>query len=439
MKHPFTKKRGFVIIILADDSFSWRLSGRRRPKGSRVVEEWAWMLGWFPKMREFDEAEREQLAPFLDIDALFAIDWTKLCCPSETGGDDLVYFPYRLCNLTSPDPTIRSNANWLLLDLQQDSIISTLTTKAVPFLLQLISHPTTPARHAILEALWSIVGATRYQIESKPPLSSYACIDPPEPDELILLQEVHQMIAGALSLLIAFLTNDSTDTLASHILSHFPEHAAEIWPTLEQAFLHAENEKIKATFLESLSALAAGEPETSVPWLERVRVTHPSDLVRFVATSRLPHVTKHNTSPALVASLVELLETEPEQLYQQYTAFGGTNNPQYFYYDSISALRVCEPHLRKTALPVLLRLFSREKDLPHNNVLVGTIARALLAFAFPQGSTEHSIFPLDNEQQCIIATLCAYDPIWREWRWDMHLKDGDLPTTREDVFALLLQ
>src|SRR5258708_3441111 len=139
---------------------------------------------------------------------------------------------------------------------------------------------------------------------------------------------------------------------------------------------------LKATFLAELSSLAVGDPETCVPWLERVRLTHPSDLVRFVATTRLPHVTRHSTSPALVASLVELLETEPEQLHQQYTTFSGAENPQYFYFDSISALRVCEPGLRKAALPVLLRLFSKEKDLPRNKVPVVTIARALIEFAF---------------------------------------------------------
>lgn len=194
MEHLFAKRKGFVIITLADGSLSWRLSGKRLPKDAHIVEEWIWELGWLSQFREFDESERKYLAGFLDIDALFAIDWTKLCFPSTAGSNDLASFPYRLCNLTSPDPSIRSDASWILLDLEQDLIISTLTTKAVPFLLQLVSHPDLPARNEILETLSSIADATRYQRESSPHLSSYACIDPPEPDELIRLQEVHHRL-----------------------------------------------------------------------------------------------------------------------------------------------------------------------------------------------------------------------------------------------------
>lgn len=386
-------------------------------------------------MRAFDEAERAHLAHFLDIDALFAVDWTKLFYPGVFGEDGSA-FPSYLCDLTSPDPIIRRDATWVLHDLQEDLIISDLTAKAVPFLFHLVSHPDCLARNDILEALWSITDATRYQIESKPPLSSYACIDPPEPDELILLQEVHQMIAEALPMLIAFLTDESTDLLASHILSHFPEHVAEIWPTLVQTFLHAQDEVLKATFLDSLSALAAGDPETCVPWLESVRLTHPSDLVRFVATTRLPHVTRQNTSPALVASLIELLEAESKQLHQQYAAFYGAENTRYLYSDTISALRVCEPGLRKAALLVLFRIFSREKDLPRATVPLETIAYALIEFPFASANPEDAIPAVDREQQQILAALCAYDPIWKVWRWDTHLKKHGLPGKREDVLAL---
>jgi hypothetical protein len=220
------------------------------------------------------DPERARLAHFLDLDALFAIDWTTLSWPGSAGEEDLAHFPYHLCNLTSPDPTLRDEAIWAINDLTQDLILSNLTTKSVPFLLQLVSHPDLPTRNSILDVLWSIAYASRYQIESKPYLSSYACIDPAEPDELILLQEVHQMIAGVLPMLIAFLTDKRTDILASHILSYFPEHVAEIWPTLVQTFLRVEDEGLKATVLECLSALAVGDPETCVPWLENVRLTH---------------------------------------------------------------------------------------------------------------------------------------------------------------------
>lgn len=391
-------------------------------------------------MREFDEAERARLVRFLDIDALFAIDWTTLSFPGILDGDELASasFPYHVCNLTSSDPALRSDATWVLLDLQDDLIISNLTAKAVPFLLQLVSHPELPTRNDILEALWSITDATRYQIASKPHLSSYACIDPPESDELILLQEVHQMFAEALPMLIAFLTDESADILASHILSHFPEHVAEIWPTLVQTFLRVDNEGLKATVLESLASLAVGDPETCVPWLENTRLTHPSDLVRFVATIQLPHVTRQNTSPVVVASLVELLETQPEQLRQQYAALNA-ENPHVFYLHCISALRACEPAARKTALPVLQCLFAEQIALPRNKVRIGTIARALVEFAFLQANPDGSIPAADREQQQILAALCAYDPIWKEWRWDTHLKKHGLPDKREDVLALCQQ
>ena len=391
-------------------------------------------------MRAFDKAERARLAHFLDIDALCAIDWTTLSFPGMLDGDERASasFPYHVCNLTSSDPALRSDATWVLHDLQDDLIISDLTTEAVPFLLQLVSHPELPSRNDILETLWSITDATRYQIACKSHLSSYACIDPPEPDELILLKEVHQMIAGALPMLIAFLTDEHTDILASHILSHFPEHVAKIWPTLVQTFLRVENEGLKATVLENLSALAVGDPETCVPWLENVRLTHPSELVRFVATTRLPHVTRQNTTSAVVASLVELLETQPEQLRRRYTTLNA-ENPDCFFSDIISALRECEPTERKTALSALQRLFAERIALPCNTSLVGTIARALIEFAFPQANLETSMPLFDREQQQIVAALCAYDPIWKEWRWDTHLKKHGLSSKREDFLALFQQ
>lgn len=243
------------------------------------------------------------------------------------------------------------------------------------------------------------------------------------------------MFAEALPLLIACLTDERTEILASHILSHFPEHVSEIWPTLVQTFLCVDNEGLKATVLESLAALAVGDPETCVPWLENIRLTHPSELVRFVATTRLPHVTKQNTSPAVVASLVELLETQPEQLRRHYATLNA-ENPDCFFSDIISALHACEPTERKTALPALQRLFAERISLPRNTSLVGTIARALIEFAFPQVNPEDSTPSFDREQQQIVAALCAYDPIWKEWRWDTHLKKHGLPNKHEDVLAL---
>lgn len=391
-------------------------------------------------MKISDEAERACLARFLDIDALCAIDWTTLSFPGMLDGDELssASFPYHICNLTSSDPALRSEAAWSLHALQDDLIISDLTAKAVPFLLQLVSHPELPTRNDILEAFWSITNATRYQIASKPHLSSYACIDPPESDELILLQEVHQMFAEALPMLIACLTDERTDLLASHILSHFPEHVAEIWPTLVQTFLRVDNEGLKASVLESLAALAVGDPESCVPWLENIRLTHPSELVRFVATTRFPHVTRQNTSPAVVVSLVELLETQPEPLRRSYATLNA-ENPDCFFSDIISALRVCEPTERKMALPALQRLFAEHVALPHHTSLVKTIARALIEFAFPQANPGGSMPAVDHEQQQILLALCAYDPIWKAWRWDTHLKNHGLPGNRKDVLALCQQ
>lgn len=391
-------------------------------------------------MRVFDEAERARLAHFLDIDALCAIDWTTLAFPGILAGDELASasFPYHVCNLTSSDLALRSEATWVLYDLQSDLIISDLTAKAVPFLLQLVSHPELPTRNDILDALWSITDAARYQIASKPHLSSYACSEPPEPDELILLQEVHQIFVEALPILIECLIDKSTDILASHILSHFPDHVVEIWPTLVQTFLRVDNDGLKATVLESLAALAVGDPETCVPWLENIRLTHPSELVRFVATTRLPHVTKQNTSPVVVASLVELLDTQPGPLRGQYTTLNAENS-DCFFYDIIAALRACEPTKRKTALPALQRLFAERITLLRETLLVGTLARALVEFAFPQAKLEDSIPPFDREQQQIVAALCAYDPIWKEWRWDTHLKKHGLPDKREDILALCQQ
>jgi hypothetical protein len=439
MNVPFAKKQGFVLIKPADDSLSWQLKGEPLPQGARIVEEWMWHPGWSPKIVEFDEVDWLYSAQFLDIEALFAIDWTELCFPGLAWNIyGLESIPYHLCDLISPDPTIRSNASEMLLDLEQDGIISDLTTKVVPFLLQLVCHPALPDRNDILDALESIVEASRYQMESGPHLSSYARIDPPEPDERVMLQNIHQQIAEACLTFIELLTHSEVVTrkLASHILGHFPERVAEIWPALEQAFLREQDEILQATFLKDLSSLAAGGLDASIAWFEKVRLTHPSELVRFVATVRLPHITKQMTSSTLVTSLISLLETEPEALRHQYMAFVGTDNPQYFYLDLISALQTCEPTLRKLALPILLQQFYVHTHLPRNKALVVNIAKALIDFVFPQMGEENPIVSFDVDQQQVISALCAYDKIWDQWRWDKHLIAHGLPDKREDLLAM---
>src|SRR5258707_2640672 len=142
MAHPSVKKEGFVIIQLTDDSTSWQPKGKSLPEGARIVEDWVWRSGWSSKTLEFDESDRKYIAQFLDIEALFAIDWTKLSFPGYAGSEhDLEYFPYKLCDLTSSDPVVWSEASHVLHDLVDDGIISTLTTQAVPFLLQLVRNP----------------------------------------------------------------------------------------------------------------------------------------------------------------------------------------------------------------------------------------------------------------------------------------------------------
>jgi hypothetical protein len=170
-------------------------------------------------------------------------------------------------------------------------------------------------------------------------------------------------------------------------------------------------------------------------------------------------VTKQNTSPAVISSLVELLETQPGRLRQQYAALNAENTHVFFSH-SINALRACEPTARKTALPVLLRLFTEHITLPSSSlahrtlrdVIAGllaghttppsskvpmeAIAHALIEFAFPQENPENPILAVDCEQRQIIVALCAYDPIWKRWRWDTHLQQHGLPGKREDVLAL---
>jgi len=147
-------------------------------------------------------------------------------------------------------------------------------------------------------------------------------------------------------------------------------------------------------------------------------------------------LTGQNTSSELVVSLITLLETEPEALRHQYTAFIGAMNPDYFYYALLSALQLCEPTLRKAALPVLLRQFHKQTHLYNTKSLAVRIAIVLLDCAFPQADTKIPISSIDTEQQQVIAAICAYEEIWSQWRWDKHLRDHGLPDQRETLLAL---
>jgi hypothetical protein len=221
------------------------------------------------------------------------------------------------------------------------------------------------------------------------------------------------------------------------ILCRLPERINEIWPTLEQSFLREKDEVFQAHFLRSLSSLASGDLDTSIPWFEKVRQVHPSKLVRIVAAIHLPLFAKHKSSEALVIELIHLLKTEPEEFLSQYMAYHGGTNLTCYDYDLTLALSFCEPALRKQALPILLQQFHTHKDIHSHGSLTMLTAKTLLDIVFPLTNNKTPITSFNVEQQHIIAALCNADKIWGKWLWDTYLREHGLPDTREALLAMI--
>ncbi len=356
-KHPKAQRRGFMLLKLLhgnDGSFDWRFLDEKVPKGAKIIIKYhtfrtsSGELSWCgqhipPYNREETEwwqliHDFEAYKPYFTVEALHEFDWASLRTPY---GNNPSQFPHMLCALTFPDPIVRREAIRTLWSIEHNNCISTATYPTVRFLLELVQNPVTPDRAAILNVLLSVARAD-YCESGNIPLEPIGH-EHPLSDEQRKAYQAYFAIGDAIPFFLAQLAHPDTDIrrFSSSILGCYRKCSQEIWPSLEQAFLAEQNELIQVIHLFNLCNLAYEDLARGIPWLDTLRLTHQSELVRSYATIRLAYFCRHLTPPDAVAALTEWFSTHPERLAQQYKAIPDDDYFGNFHSDIEYALQAC--------------------------------------------------------------------------------------------------
>jgi hypothetical protein len=429
--HPETRTRSFVILRHADGSLSWQPGGEPLPAGACVVEHWVWDTlarkqgeeRWVSRTFLFAEPDPEQDRPlfehaaqFLDVDALRAIAWQHLATPY---GLDTALIPHLLCALVFPDPVLREQAIHELGKIEYNYQISTATAPVVRSLLSLLRHPAVPDRASLLKLPLAVARADTYR--SAPDEHGYETEvrvhRSPEEQAIspALVAEARassETIEAAIPLLKTCLLDGQAEVrlVAAELLACFPRRREEIWDALAQTFASESDEHIQASLLQVLCRFLSPDSASDRDWLETIRRTHASPLVRLMATIRFPRLSGTQTPAEIVQALITLLETVPQELSQQYDAIPYTS-PKPLYAALLDALERSSEELPLAAIPALIQhLLSAHQT--GDRMKKWQIAGVLLEEAFVQGGIEAA--SLTSEQQQILAAILAvtepFDP-----------------------------
>ncbi len=361
-KHPEAQHRGFMLLKLShgtNGSFDWRFLDEKVPRNAKIIikfntfrtssGELAWCGQHIPPYNR-EETEWWQLVhdfgeykSYFIVEALHEFDWTNLRTPY---GNNPSQFPHMLCALTFPDPIIRREAIHTLGTIEYNNYISTATYPTVRFLLELIQHPATPDRAAILNVLLSVARADYSESGNIPPGIPLEPISHEQPlsDEQCKAYQAYFAIGDAIPFLLTQLTHPDIDIrrFSSSILGCYRKRSQEIWLSLKQAFKAEPNERIQVIHLFNLCNLAYEDLARGIPWLNSIRLTHQSELVRSYSTMRLAYFCRHLTPTDAIAALTEWLTTNPERLSQQYQAIPDDDYFGNFHFDIECALQACE-------------------------------------------------------------------------------------------------
>lgn len=247
------------------------------------------------------------------FEGLNAIPWADL--PHAYGSGEEV--PVWLRQLTSDDEQVRQRAMGKLgSSIYHQGSLYPATAYAVPYLIALLQEPTVQGKEAILGLLNAIVNTYPldekmwYGWEGAEYIGAWG-----EMPRHIPYQDCHAAIEAAIPVYITLLEAPVLILRleAANILTRFPAHVQELWPTLEAALECEPTEAGRADLVLALGRLARNLPEKLAFFLERFK-TDQSELGFFAAALVAVRMAKEATPEEVAQFLIRVMLQPPASL-----------------------------------------------------------------------------------------------------------------------------
>lgn len=373
------------------------------------------------------------------LETLDNIEWNQLSHAYGPAQD----VPELLRALLSEETTVREEAfRGLFSTIWHQGTVYEATAHAVPFLLELLESAQSYEKPQILVLLQCIATGSSYLEVHEP----YDRVPEKYRDEEFLskaeqerrwVRAARAAVGDGTPLYERLLEHPNADTraAAAHALSSFPEQAGVTLSALLARLQKERNSKVKASLLQSISALT-GTGSAYRMLFENAARFETNPMVRTVAAMALARISPHSLLPEAVEMLVQAVPY-PNPLDDLYAALPSSDGD--ICQEAHKALRSLRGEAARHAVPRLRALLptTRETYIPP---LVATLME--LTFGEPDAQNPIHIAALTTEQEEILSEIVEADACWpptRRQHPDVpdYLRDYGLPDTRQALMAAL--
>lgn len=346
------------------------------------------------------------------LEGLDSIPWSQLKHAYGSAAD----VPALIRAVASADVEEREEA-WDALcgNLWHQGSIYEATAHAAPFFVELALHPEVPDREAVLAYLVNLAeGTSARDVHQHLEIFAQQRITPEwqrqRIAELGFVAATREAIAQGREGYKRLLEQGSPTgrTIVAHLLSLFPEHAAEYVRWLQEHVDAGESdERTRAWCVLSVARLA-GYVEVA-PWLQVLFASDPSEAVRVVAVLGLVW---GGVRP-LPAGARELLGRHARRtrdvgrLFEGMPWDAGDELLQNDCIDALEQLRDPFDH----SLDALL--FAMDEAAPFQAI---EIMRNLLARYLPEGGPVPPLEQIDAEQRRVLFAIAQSEQLWADWQ-----------------------
>lgn len=252
------------------------------------------------------------------LDSLDDIKWAKLTHAYGSAAD----VPDLIRQLLSEDgETLEETFEGLFSNIWHQGTVYEASAYAVPFLIELTQAETVLMRDGILSLLSCIAsGRSYYDVHTRTPEErAKPHMQAKINEEKRYEHAAHEAVRKGIPVYLQLLQNTQPTirTMASEVLSKFPEDGEQIIPAMRAAIQAEAEATVKADLLTHLGTLLAGN--SSLPQAEidacnqllgDLLGTQNPPLVRLSAAVTRAHHAKANTPPEVIDILVDALVNE---------------------------------------------------------------------------------------------------------------------------------
>ncbi|MCY0987067.1 HEAT repeat domain-containing protein [Nannocystis sp. ILAH1] len=345
------------------------------------------------------------------LERLDTIDWTAVHHAYGPATDT----PDALRGLLDDDVEQRQRAGRQLWGtLLDDSLRNYATAAAAPFLVELVVDDRTPDRAQVLDLLTCSVAGT-FSVASPP------ILDDGGPDVHPILRDIYRAaeVAVPTCLQLVESTDERLCIAAIYFLATMWRRADEIVPALHARLSHAP-----ARAVRGILAFALGHLRPADPGLSRLHADDPDLAVRVVAAIGLLRA-GGPSEPALSTLIAAIADPDTDPALQRFPGF------ELGVADLGRVLCGLPPNLGARAVPTLCAALPRTEGFD----VLGLVEPLLhITFAGEAMADAHVLTP---EQRQALTAMLDHPGLWQIGDRHFLLRDHRLPTTRNELAALL--